>query len=116
MQAASDVFLGWARNREGRDFYVRQFKDMKGSVEVASLSPSSLREYVQLCGCALARAHAQSGAAQEISEYLGYGEQFDEAVTAFASRYADQNGADHQSLVDAAKAGRVVADDSLIAD
>jgi uncharacterized protein (DUF2252 family) len=112
MQAASDVFLGWARDRDGRDFYVRQFKDMKGSVEVTSLSPSSLREYLELCGCALARAHAQSGVAQEVSEYLGNGEQFDEAVTAFASKYAEQNRADHQSLVDAAQAGRLISDHS----
>jgi hypothetical protein len=68
--------------------------------------------YLELCGWTLARAHAQSGVAQEISEYLGNGEQFDEAVTAFASRYADQNSAGHQSLVDAVQAGRVATDRS----
>jgi hypothetical protein len=50
MQAASDVFLGWASDEQGRDFYVRQFKDMKGSVEISALSESALREYLQLCG------------------------------------------------------------------
>lgn len=109
MQAASDVFLGWAGDDHGRDFYVRQFKDMTGSVEVGNLNASSLREYLELCGWTLARAHAQSGVAQEISEYLGNGEQFDEAVAEFASRYADQNSADHQSFVEAVGAGRVVA-------
>jgi uncharacterized protein (DUF2252 family) len=109
MQAASDVFLGWAGDDGGRDFYVRQFKDMTGSVEVSNLSASSLREYLELCGWTLARAHAQSGVAREISEYLGNGEQFDEAVTEFASKYADQNSADHQGLVEAVGAGRVVA-------
>jgi uncharacterized protein (DUF2252 family) len=105
MQAASDVFLGWASDEQGRDFYVRQFKDMKGSVEISALSESALREYLQLCGWALARAHAQSGVAQEISEYLGNGEQFDEAVTAFARTYGDQNTLDHQGLVDAVRPG-----------
>jgi uncharacterized protein (DUF2252 family) len=109
MQAASDVFLGWAGDDEGRDFYARQFKDMTGSVEVSNLSASALREYLELCGWTLARAHAQSGVAQEITEYLGNGEQFDEAVTEFANRYAHQNRADHQSLVDAVRSGQVVA-------
>jgi hypothetical protein len=109
MQAASDVFLGWASDEEGRDFYVRQFKDMKGSVEVSDLSSAALREYLELCGWTLARAHAQSGGAQEISEYLGSGEQFDEAITAFARSYGDQNSIDHQGLVDAVKAGQIAA-------
>jgi DNA-binding FadR family transcriptional regulator len=57
----------------------------------------------------LARAHAQSGSAREVSEHLGNGEQFDEAITTFAWKYADQNSLDHQSLVDAVKSGRVDA-------
>ncbi len=109
MQAASDVFLGWAMDEEGRDFYVRQFKDMKGSVDASDLSAAALREYLELCGCTLARAHAQSRGAQEISEYLGSGEQFDEAVTAFAKSYGDQNILDHHGLVEAVKAGKVDA-------
>jgi uncharacterized protein (DUF2252 family) len=109
MQAASDVFLGWASDRAGHDYYVRQFKDMKGAVEVSLLASAPLREYLELCGWTLARAHAQSGAAREISEYLGNGEQFDAAITAFARSYADQNNLDHQGLVDAVKAGQIAA-------
>jgi uncharacterized protein (DUF2252 family) len=109
MQAASDVFRGWANDEEGRGFYVRQFKDMKGSVEVSDLSAPALREYLELCGWALARAHAQSGGAQEISEYLGTGEQFDVAITTFAKSYGDQNSLDHQELVDAVEAGQIAA-------
>ncbi len=108
MQAASDVFLGWA-SVEGRDFYVRQFKDMKGSIDVSSLSSPALREYLELCGWTLARAHAQSGSAEEISEYLGSGEQFDEAITAFAGTYADQNAIDHERLVEAVNDGKMAA-------
>jgi len=109
MQAASDVFLGWASDRAGHDYYVRQFKDMKGAVEVSALPAAALREYLELCGWTLARAHAQSGAAREIAEYLGNGEQFDAAITAFARSYADQNNLDHQGLVDAVKAGQIAA-------
>ena len=61
MQAASDIFLGWFRGTEGRDFYWRQLKDMKGSAKVETMSPDELVLYARLCGWALARAHARSG-------------------------------------------------------
>src|SRR5215211_8578098 len=84
MQAASDIFLGWFRGREGRDFYWRQLKDMKGSADVASLSPDELVLYAGLCGWALARAHARSGDRVQIAGYLGKSERFDRAVADFA--------------------------------
>ena len=107
MQAASDVFLGWATGDAGRHFYVRQFKDMKGSADIPGLSPAQLVEYLEICGWALARAHAQSGPTQEIAGYLGNGEQFDIAVTDFALAYADQSDLDHQTLVEAVESGRI---------
>jgi uncharacterized protein (DUF2252 family) len=110
MQAASDVFLGWAKSEDGHHYYVRQFKDMKGSVDVSSLSQSALVEYLELCGWTLARAHAQSGRTAEIAGYLGTGEQFDDAITAFANAYADQNEADYSELVKAVDAGKIPAE------
>jgi uncharacterized protein (DUF2252 family) len=110
MQAASDVFLGWAATEDGHHYYVRQFKDMKGSVDIPSMSPSALVEYLELCGWTLARAHAQSGRTDEIAGYLGSSEQFENAITAFAKSYADQNEVDHAHLVKAVDAGRIVAE------
>jgi uncharacterized protein (DUF2252 family) len=110
MQAASDVFLGWATSKDGHHYYVRQFKDMKGSVDISSLSPAVLVEYLELCGWTLARAHAQSGRTDEIAGYLGTGEQFDDAITAFANSYADQNEVDHSRLVDAVNGGKIPAE------
>jgi uncharacterized protein (DUF2252 family) len=110
MQAASDVFLGWAAMEDGHHYYVRQFKDMKGSVDISSLSPATLNEYLQLCGWTLARAHAQSGRTVDIAGYLGSGEQFDDAVTAFAKSYADQNEADYGRLVKAVDTGKIAAE------
>jgi uncharacterized protein (DUF2252 family) len=110
MQAASDVFLGWAISEDGHHYYVRQFKDMKGSVDISSLSPSALVEYLELCGWTLARAHAQSGRTDEIAGYLGTGEQFDDAITAFATSYADQNEVDYSGLVKAVDAGKIPAE------
>ena len=57
MQAASDIFLGWSRGPKGRDFYVRQLRDMKLSPDVETQTPLVMELYAKLCGLALARAH-----------------------------------------------------------
>ena len=110
MQAASDIFLGWFRAPEGRDFYWRQLKDMKGSAKVESMSSEELVLYARLCGWALARAHARSGDRVSIAAYLGKSERFDVAIADFADAYADQNERDHAALCAAMKSGRVEAD------
>jgi uncharacterized protein (DUF2252 family) len=109
MQAASDIFLGWFRGTEGRDFYWRQLKDMKGSAKVETMSPDELLIYAELCGWALARAHACSGDRVQIAGYLGKSERFDVAIADFAQAYADQNERDHAALCDAVKSGRIEA-------
>jgi hypothetical protein len=72
---------------------------MKGSVDPAGMRPAGLAAYGTLCGAVLARGHSRSGDAGEIGAYLGKGEKFDEAVTRFASVYADQTERDHAALV-----------------
>ncbi len=42
MQGTSDIFLGWTRGPGGRDFYMRQLWDMKGSVDTTILQPVGL--------------------------------------------------------------------------
>jgi uncharacterized protein (DUF2252 family) len=115
MQATSDLFLGWQHTDAGldnrpRDFYVRQLRDWKFSAEVDLMLPEDLRRYGALCGWTLARAHARSGDRIAIAAYLGGSDVFDQAITEFACAYADQNERDHQSLVDAAAAGRITAE------
>ncbi len=109
MQAVSDPFLGWTSS-EGRAYYVRQFRDMKGSIEVERLSADLLRDYGVLCGRVLARAHAQSTEPALIAGYLGGGTAFDEAMGRFAVAYARQNDLDHAALVAAIDSGRIEAD------
>ncbi|MFM7676004.1 MAG: DUF2252 domain-containing protein [Synechococcus sp.] len=109
MQSSSDIFLGWAQDRLGYDFYVRQLRDMKMSVPIEGLSAAQLKRYGDLCGWTLARAHAKSGDGATISGYLGKGEEFDLAMGTFAMAYADQIDQDHQALVEAVQAGRVEA-------
>ena len=118
MQAASDIFLGWHRIEAGldgrsRDFYVRQLRDWKLSVEIEFLRPEGLQLYAQLCGWTLARAHARSGDRIAIGAYLGGTDVFDRAIAKFAVAYADQNERDHQALVDAVKSGRITAEQGL---
>jgi uncharacterized protein (DUF2252 family) len=109
MQAASDVFLGWADGPYGHQYYVRQLRDMKGSVSIDHLTPEDLRRYAMLCGVTLARAHARSGDPAAIAGYLGTGDQFDRAIVAFANAYADQTVTDHAALERAVADGRVEA-------
>ena len=90
MQSASDIFLGWTRGPTGNDFYVRQLRDQKFSFDLATMSKRGLGAYAKLCGQTLARAHAKSGKALEISSYLGSGSHFDDAITDYAAAYADQ--------------------------
>jgi uncharacterized protein (DUF2252 family) len=118
MQASSDIFLGWQRIQAGldgrtRDFYVRQLRDWKFSVEISLLRPEGLQLYGALCGWTLARAHARSGDRIAIASYLGGSDVFDRAIGRFASAYADQNERDYHALVDAAKAGRITAEHGL---
>jgi uncharacterized protein (DUF2252 family) len=107
MQATSDIFLGWTRGPGGRDFYIRQLWDMKGSVDTTILQPPGLGFYGGLCGWALARAHARSGDAVAISAYLGTSDTFDGAIADFAETYADVNARDHAAYLAAIESGRV---------
>lgn len=109
MQAASDVFLGWTRTKTGRDFYVRQLRDMKMSVVIEGSDTELLRHYARMCAHALARAHARSGDAALMSGYMGSGQTFDDAIGEFAVEYADQNRRDYRAFVNAIREGRIAA-------
>jgi uncharacterized protein (DUF2252 family) len=118
MQASSDIFLGWQHTEAGqdgqqRDFYVRQLRDWKFSVDIETMVPPGLRLYGELCGWTLARAHARSGDRIAIAAYLGGSDVFDRAITQFAAAYADQNERDHKALVDAVTSGRLTAERDL---
>jgi uncharacterized protein (DUF2252 family) len=107
MQSASDLFLGWTEGQQGRQFYLRQLKDMKIKPLVEVFTPSVMQQYAELCGWTLARAHARSGEPAKINGYLGKSDQFDEAVADFAGAYADQSERDHEVLVKAVRAGKL---------
>jgi uncharacterized protein (DUF2252 family) len=112
LQAASDPFLGWV-TFGGRDYYLRQFRDMKGSVELEALNASQFLRYGVLCASVLGRAHAQSRDAAIVAGYLDNGGRFDESITAWSHAYADQVERDFDALTDAVEQGRLAAEEGV---
>lgn len=109
MQSASDVFLGWTRGKNGRDFYIRQMRDMKMSAVIEDWDAGLLRQYGRMCAHALARAHARSGDAAMIAGYMGSGQTFDDAICEFATEYCSQNRSDYRAFIAAIREGRIEA-------
>jgi len=105
MQSATDIFVGWG-SLHGKDYYVRQFRDMK-IIPTTDLIAPRLAEIATACGETLARAHARTGDPLAIDGYIGKGPKFTVAIGEFARRYADQNERDHAQLVNALADGAV---------
>jgi uncharacterized protein (DUF2252 family) len=112
MQAYGDVLLGWHYfpNSPRPDYYVRQLRDWKGSIEISTLDPKSLAMYAGYCAWTLARAHARSGDRVAIAAYLGGKDAFDQAIADFSAAYADKNERDFARLENAAAAGQVAVE------
>ncbi len=99
VQAQSDIFLGWTRTSVGRDFYVRQLRDWKGSVDTESAGSEGSEFYAALCGLTLARGHARSGDPVAIAAYVGNSDRLDRSISEFARRYAEQNEQDYAAFM-----------------
>ena len=109
MQAASDLLLGWDRitapDGVTRDVVIRQFWEQLGSIDVEAMAPGAMRRHADLCGQALARAHARAGDAAAIAGYIGSGDALPRALAVFAEAYADQNQRDYEALRSTAGTG-----------
>lgn len=110
MQPASDMFLGWTTGRYGRQYFVRQLRDIKISMRVDTFGVPEMDLYATWCGRALALSHARSGSSTLLSGYMGKSDVFDKAIAEFAVRYADQNENDHDALERAVRKGKVKAE------
>jgi uncharacterized protein (DUF2252 family) len=106
LQTVSDPLLGWTTVGE-RQYYVRQFRDMKGAVVVDGIDAATLADYAGVCGLLLAKGHARTSGASMIAGYLGRSDKADVALRAFARRYADQSERDHGALLAAVERGRL---------
>ncbi len=117
MQAATDIFLGWQRVKDldgiTRDYYVRQFQDWKGSIDLEKVAVPGATLYARICGATLARAHARWGDRIAIASYLGQGDMFDRALAKFSAAYADRNERDFEAFTATVNSGRLTAQTGL---
>jgi uncharacterized protein (DUF2252 family) len=107
LQAGSDVMLGWTKIGS-IPFYVRQMKNMKGSIPVEWLTGSSFNFYAWACGALLSRAHARTTDAAIIAGYIGKSSALDDALILWAEAYAEQTILDFAALVKAVSGDRRV--------
>ena len=108
VQPISDLLLGWTSI--GRHQYlIRQLNDHKGSIDLQKLRGGGLESLAQVAGELLARGHARSGDACEISGYCGAGTKVTRALRDFAGQYADQTDADYAAFMAAIKKGQIKA-------
>jgi uncharacterized protein (DUF2252 family) len=112
LQTVSDPLLGWTTH-QGRQYYVRQFRDMKGSIPVDAIDAAALADYAGICGLLLAKGHARTSGASMIAGYVGRSDQLDIALARFARRYADQTEQDHKSLIRAIRRGLLPAEQGV---
>lgn len=105
IQSASDMFIGWT-TASGEDYYVRQFRDGKVMPTGEGIG-DRLPEFAAACGHVLARAHARSGDARAIADYLGTGGKLEDAAVRFAIAYAGQTERDHAQLAAAVADGTI---------
>jgi hypothetical protein len=104
LQTVSDPLLGWT-TMDGLQYYVRQFRNMKGRIPLDAMDASALTDYAGVVGQLLAKGHARTSGASMIAGYMGSSDRVDKALCTFARRYADQTEADHGALVAAVKRG-----------
>ncbi len=106
LQTVSDPLLGWT-TVDDRQFYVRQFRNMKGAIKLHKIDDEARADYAAICGRLLAKGHARTSGASMIVGYLGRSAKVDAAIIRFARAYADQTERDHEALVKAAATGRI---------
>ena len=118
LQSHSDPFLGWLRTEAGTgsdpaevegstDYYWRQFRDMKGSVDLSTLGRKELTATGRVCAGMLARAHSQSPGCERIADLCRDADRAGAVFGRFADGYERISRADYEALAAAARDGRV---------
>jgi len=104
LQTVSDPLLGWA-TIDGLQYYVRQFRNMKGTIPLDAIEALALTDYAGVVGRLLGKGHARTSGASMIAGYVGASDQLDKSLCRFARAYADQTEVDHQALIKAVARG-----------
>jgi uncharacterized protein (DUF2252 family) len=113
LQTVSDPLLGWT-TVDGLQYYVRQFRNMKGTISLDAIDAAALRDYAGIVGHLLAKGHARTSGASMIAGYAGSSDKLDRALAKFARLYADQTEADHAELVKAVRSGVLPATEGAL--
>jgi len=113
LQTVSDPLLGWTTVGEVQ-YYVRQFRNMKGTIPLDAIDAAALTDYAGIVGHLLAKGHARTSGASMIAGYFGKGDNIEQAMCEFASAYANQTEADHAAFVAAVRAGRLPITDGAL--
>jgi uncharacterized protein (DUF2252 family) len=113
LQTVSDPLLGWA-TVGGLQYYVRQFRNMKGTISLDAIDAAALRDYAGIVGHLLAKGHARTSGASMIAGYAGSSDRLDRAFATFARSYADQTEVDHAQLVKAVRRGALPASEGAL--
>src|SRR6266545_5644898 len=66
LQTVSDPLLGWT-TVDGRQYYVRQFRNMKGTIALDDIDAAALTDYAGIVGHLLAKGHARTSGASMIA-------------------------------------------------
>ena len=113
LQTVSDPLLGWTSIGE-LQYYVRQFRNMKGTIPLDAIDAAALTDYAGIVGHLLAKGHARTSGASMIAGYAGASDKLDKALAKFARAYADQTEADHAALVKATRRGLLPVEDGAL--
>lgn len=97
LQTFYDPFLGYTEAAE-RSYYVRQFRDMKDSIDATKLDADSFTAYARMCAFVLAKAHFQSPTAPLIYGYIQASDQFPKNMAGWAVSYSKQVHEDYNSF------------------
>ncbi|OLT15623.1 hypothetical protein BJF80_09535 [Serinicoccus sp. CUA-874] len=107
LQTVSDPLLGWATVGDDYTYYVRQFRNSKGTIPLDAIDAPALADYAGIVGHLLAKGHARTSGASMIAGYVGGSDKVDVALSRFARLYADQTEADHEQLLAAVTRGEL---------
>ena len=69
LQTVSDPLLGWTTIGE-LQYYVRQFRNMKGTIPLDAIDAAALTDYAGIVGHLLAKGHARTSGASMIAGYM----------------------------------------------
>lgn len=97
LQTFYDPFLGSMKAND-RSFYIRQFRDMKDSIDPLKLDKEGFEEYAYACAFILSIAHFQSPTAPMIYGYTHKQKNFDTGMAKWATDYANQVQNDYVSF------------------